>query len=291
MRTLLLLVLGGVCLFQSTPLFGQSLHNIQSVTVDGRYSNPVWSPDGSQLLLTTVKNDELFVLSLDKAGLVEKVKEGIGVGYKARWSEDGRGIVFRESIDGISRSRLKVKRLSLDSGQEEELPHLHPTQLKTVRGGINQRSESLNVYLNLETLKVEAKRGEDGEPWVITREEGQYYHPVVSHDGQFVVVHEGAEMYLYRVEGDAPRQLLGIGLASSWMPDNTGILTFQDVSIDGHDVSNSELYYVPVDNPRKLPLTRSVDKAEMWADVSADGKRIAFSDELSGQIFIANLEF
>ncbi|MEM9326897.1 MAG: hypothetical protein AAGA85_14620, partial [Bacteroidota bacterium] len=127
--------------------------------------------------------------------------------------------------------------------------------------------------------------------WIITKEAGQYYHPVISPDGQWVIAHEGADMYLYPVEGSTPRKSLGIGLASSWMPDNRGVLTFRDVSIDGHDVSNSELFYIPIDDLKRQPLTNSIDRAEMWADVSSDGKQVAFSDELSGRIFVANLEF
>ncbi|MEM9328078.1 MAG: hypothetical protein AAGA85_20595, partial [Bacteroidota bacterium] len=160
MKSLLRAVLGGVCLFASAHLPAQSLDNIRAVTTEGRYSNPVWSPDGSQLLLTTVNNDELFVLPLEKPALIQKVKEGVGVGYMAHWSSDGSRIIFRESRDGF-RSNLMVKELDLSSNQERELPNLHPTQIRSIRGGANQRAEMTQVYLNLETLKVEAKLGPD----------------------------------------------------------------------------------------------------------------------------------
>lgn len=288
----LLVTYGALCL-GSTIALAQSerLRNVEAVTAVGEYSNPVWSPDGQQLLFTEAHQNQLFVMNLEGDRRVEKIKEGRGIGYLASWSEDGRGIVYREPTGQHGYSDLQVKRIDLASKREQVLPNVHPDYLKHVDRKNQRAAPPLIVYINLETLKLEAKRGQDGTPWVVTPEDGQFYQPILSPDERSVVVHEGPRMYLYSIEGNGPRKDLGIGLATSWQPDGRGVLTFEDQSADGHTITASDLFLVAWDKQAmdKIQLTRTGDRLEMWGDISPDGKRIAFSDEKSGRIFVADL--
>ncbi|SEL78485.1 WD40-like Beta Propeller Repeat [Aquimarina amphilecti] len=277
------------CSWLSQPIQSQSISNSKPITEEGEYSTPVWSPDGQKILFTDHHNDELFVIDLIHENKITKVKNGQGIGYLANWSTDSKSIIFREKPkDGLF-SDILVKSINLKTKAEKTLNNVHPdnTDLSLQK----KSNKNLIVYINLQTLKLEAKEGINGKPWVITKEEGQYYHPIVSPDQKQVVVHEGPNIYLYPIYKKQERISLGYGLASSWLPNNNGVITFEDKSIDGHTISASDLFYISAKTVSKTQLTNSNDIIETWGDVSPDGKRIAFSDEKSGRIFIADLNF
>ncbi|WP_405205554.1 hypothetical protein [Aquimarina sp. LLG6339-5] len=274
------------CVLLSTIAKSQIITNSTPITKEGEYSTPVWSPDGQKILFTDHHNDELFVVDLIHENKVTKVKHGQGIGYLANWSTDGESIIFKEKPKGGFFSEARVKSINLQTKKETILNEIHPNSSKT---GMSKKSnKNLIVYINQETLKLEAKKGIDGKPWVISKEKGQYYHPVVSPDQKSVIVHDGPMMYLYSIYNNQKRKELGVGIASGWLPNNEGVITFEDQSEDGHSVTASDLYFISTISLNKKQLTSTKDKIEMWGDVSPDGKRIAFSDEKSGKIFIAD---
>ncbi|WP_299184643.1 hypothetical protein [uncultured Aquimarina sp.] len=276
-----------LCILFSTIIRSQMISNSTPITKEGEYSTPIWSPDGQKILFTDHHNDELFVIDLVHENKLTKVKHGQGIGYLANWSTDSESVIFREKPkDGLF-SDITVKSINLNTRIEKNLTNVHPDNTNL---SLNKKSKkNLIVYINLQTLKLEAKEGIDGKPWVITKEAGQYYHPIVSPNQKQVVVHEGPNMYIYSIYKTQKRTSLGYGLASSWLPDNSGVITFEDKSIDGHTISASELFYISATTVSKTQLTNSNDIIETWGDVSPDGKRIAFSDEKTGRIFVADL--
>ncbi|MFC6996377.1 TolB family protein [Rufibacter roseus] len=283
--TCLSLSLGSANLQTQEPV----LQNVREVT-NGKieYSSPVWSPDGRKLLFTDHHNDALYITEMAGNGSVQKIKTGQGIGYKARWAPDSKSVIFYEKQTTPTGSRKLVeKSIDVKGGRERTLSV--DGSPKANRTFSAKKSPSLKVYINPETLKLEARNGE-GEPWVITQEEGQFYSPLVSPDGKKVIVNEGANMYLYSIDGKGKRKNLGAGMPNSWLPDGSGILTFEDESKDGHHISGSELYYISISTSAKTKLTNTPDRIEMWADVSPDGKKIAFSDEKSGKIYVADLK-
>ncbi|MFC6997067.1 TolB family protein [Rufibacter roseus] len=274
----------------SPPAQKPVLQNIREITTgENEYSSPVWSPDGQKLLFTDHHNDALYIKEVAGKSNVQKIKSGQGIGYKARWTPDGKGVIFYEKKAALTGpGTLFEKSINIKGGRERILTET--TSTKANRTFTSKKNPSLKVYINPETLKLEAREGE-GEPWIITPEDGQFYSPLVSPDGKNVIVNEGANMYLYSIHGNAKRKKLGIGLPTSWLPDGSGILTFEDETKDGHTISGSELYHVAIQTNAKTKLTNTPDKIEMWADVSPDGKRITFSDEKSGKIYVADLKF
>lgn len=274
-----------LCCISTLSFSGQTLSNIEPITEAGVYSAPKWSPDGKQLLCTNHQSNALYVVDvLTKSVALIKKEEGIG--YNAKWSSDGKSIFFNQKqhtyADGI------VKKISIANRSEQVAPK-HIIGYQKATNPITKSNQEVIIYINLETLKLEARYGLEGNPWIITKEEGQYYHPILSPDGDKVVVHEGADMYIYDVQVKTDRQELGRGLASGWLADGSGILTFEDHSSDGHDVTESELFVITAKSHKKTQLTHTINHIEMWATASPDGKKIAFSDEKTGQIFVANL--
>ncbi len=289
MKTIKLLMCIILCTTIGSHLQSQSkLTNITPVTGKGEFSTPVWSPDGNKLLFTDHNYDALYIVDLNTSNnKIEKIKTAQGIGYLADWSADSKSIIFREKPMAGTFSDVRVKSIDLTTKKEKIVKNLHPDNTKMISKA--KSSENLIVYINQETLKLEAKEGINGKPWIITKEEGEFYHPIVSPDQKSVVVHAGANIYMYSVYGKQKVKNLGIGLASSWLPDSSGVVTFEDKSDDGHHVSASELFYISIESSKKIQLTSTKDAIEMWGDVSSDGKKIAYSDEKSGKIFIADL--
>lgn len=263
------------------------LSNITPVSPEGEFSTPIWSPDGKKIVFTDHHNDALFVVDITKSNTIQKVKSAQGIGYLANWSADSNSIIFREKPNETLFSELVVKSINLSTRKEKKLNEIHPDNTNTMRK--LDHKNSIIVYINLETLQLEAKHGSNGKPWIITKENGQYYHPIISPDQKYVVVHEGPGMYLYAINGKEKRKYLGHGLASSWLPDSSGVVTFEDKSNDGHSISASDLFYISAKTTEKIQLTNSINSIETWSDVSPNGKKIAFTDEKSGRIFIADL--
>lgn len=282
----LLLVLASLL---TTSLAAQhiKLTNVRAVTDDGPYSTPVWSPDGTKLLLTNPHHSKLYVMNLEESNKMEELIEGQGIGYKAMWSSDGERVIFKEKK---SSRQVEIKEIDIKSKNVTVEQLLDPNVLYVpLKVKSRARVGNTVVYLNQKTLKLEVKGAGNTPSRVITKEPGQYYSPLISPDGKQVAIHEGANIYLYDMDGNTPRKRLGTGLASSWLPDGSGILTFEDESQDGHSVSGSELYLISSQSLQKTQLTSTPDVFEMWPDVSPDGKRVAFSDEKSGRIFIADI--
>ncbi|WP_299213685.1 hypothetical protein [uncultured Aquimarina sp.] len=285
MKTTKLIVCIVICALFSSIVQSQIISNSKPITNEGEYSTPVWSPDGQKILFTDNHNDALYVLKIGTKPKISKVKSAQGIGYLANWTPDSKNIIFRAKPKGGTFSDVQVKSINLKTRKEKILKDVHPNSTK-----INKSNKDLIVYINQETLKLEAKEGINGTPWIISKEDGQFYHPIVSPDQQSVIVHNGPMIYLYSIYKSQERKELGVGIASSWLPDSKGVITFEDQSNDGHNVTSSDLYFVSTISLNKKQLTSTKDRIEMWGDVSPDGKRIAFSDEKTGKIFIADFK-
>jgi Tol biopolymer transport system component len=270
------------------------LINIQRMTSDGEhYSKPQWSPDGSKLMFTTEHNQGVFVFSLDQKKLTTVTTLPF-VGYNATWDQDGKSIIVQEKkkSDMDNSSYFQTLRLEVATGKLLSTDKIAAKQIvmgrRSVANGRAIDVQPVEVFINSDLQLVVIQ---DGKETKVTDDDGQYYHPLISADGSKVAVHKGSNIYVYSLTNITARPVdLGAGIASSWMPDGQSLLCFMDESLDGHIISNSELHRVFLSgNKSKVQLTRTRDVIEMWPSISPDGKRVAFSDERSGSIFIANL--
>ncbi|WP_299437974.1 hypothetical protein [uncultured Aquimarina sp.] len=271
-----------LCLILNYSVQSQVISNSIPITSEGEFSSPVWSPQGDKLLITNHHNNELLILDLKNQNQIQSIKNGDGIGYLANWSADGTKIIFREKPSNGYFADVKVKSIDILSRNEKFEQNIHPDNTKTKPG------KQLQVYINLETAKLEVKEESKGKPQIITPEDGQFYHPLLSPNGKMVAVHEGASIYIYDLTGNEKRKYAGNGLVTAWLPDSSAIITFEDKSSDGHTITSSELFLTTVKSIKRTQLTFSDDIIEMYADISPNGKKIAYSDEKSGRIFIAD---
>ncbi len=280
------------CLFCNTSIGQDKLANIKVVTTEGiHYSRPQWSPKGNKLMFTSDHNRGIYILSL-KQNNITKISDLPFVGYNAIWDATGKSIIVQEkkksTIDNSS--YFHTQRLDITTGKILTTDKIAAKQtIVRTATGKKRTSNPIEVYINdnLQLVVIQ-----DGVDRVITKNDGQYYHPLISPDGTKVAVHKENEIYVYSLTNlNAIPKLLGEGIASSWSPDGQSIFAFMDESKDGHSISNSELYHISVNaGTKKIQITKTADVAEMWPNISPDGKKMAFSDELSGKIFIADLK-
>ncbi|GAA0725987.1 hypothetical protein GCM10009430_32450 [Aquimarina litoralis] len=260
--------------------------DIYSINFSDELTFPKWSPNGSKILCTDHHNSKLYIIDL-KSEEVTMIKEKEGIGYMANWSADGDKIIYRDKPLNGYFSDSKAKSLSLTDGAVRNEININPQNTKVM----NQKNKNLQIYINPETLQLEAKNTDTNVVRKISNEVGQYYHCLVSPSGNKVVVHEGSSIYLYHIYDKKKREYLGEGIATSWLKDDKGIITFEDKSSDGHNITASELYMISLKDKKKVQLTRTKDRIEMNADVSPDGKKIVFSDEKTGKLFVGNLKY
>lgn len=261
-----------------------SLKNVQQVTSGEEYSMPIWSPDGSKLLVSSTHGMKLHLVDL-KENSVRQLSDVRGSGFDASWSPDGQQIYYRHR-DNDMQVHPEIKSISVANGQLKQ-SNLNPNGL--LSSSKARRAKDVIVYINVESLAIEATTQDGSESWNITSDGGQYYRPLLSPDQKQLVVHNGSEMQLFAADGSGFIRSLGTGIASSWSPDGQHVIAFMDESQDGHTISGSELYMIDVEAGGFSNLTTTPEVYELWPNWSADGKRIAFEDAASGNIYVADI--
>ncbi len=261
------------------------LENIQQVTNGEELSMPIWSPDGNQLLAATVHGMKLRMINLQGNNNILPISDSRGAGFDASWSADGKTVFYRYK-ENEHQIHPEIKSYSLENKKSAKTM-LHPNGLLSASKA-SKNSDPV-IFINVETLGIEAQTKDESSCWNITHDDGQYYRPLLSPDKKTVIVHEKSEMYLYAADGSGMIRHLGTGLASSWSPDGKFVLAFLDTSHDGHTISGSDLYIIDVEAGKLEKFTNTDDLNEMWPNWSSDGSKIAFEDERSGNIFIADI--
>jgi Tol biopolymer transport system component len=248
--------------FQVLSLQAQTfrLENYKEICCDSLYATkPVWNANGANLLLTGANNRGLYLLTLEEQSL-SCLDPKIKIKAKPVWLKNGQIIYLKGNTIGM-----------LD-------------QFKYA----GACSEDTFLFVNTRRQKIEAT-ATNTSAWEITPEKALYYNPLISPDRKLAVIHLQSEMYLYSTDGSGFIRNLGTGLASTWSPDSKYVFYFLDESSNGHTISNSELFVISSDGQFKQKLTETENFYEMWPAISPDGKKLAFSDEKTGKIFIANL--
>ena len=263
---------------------GFTLKNVQAVTSGEEFSMPVWSPDGSKLLVSSAHGMKLHLVDL-QSNSVTQLSDVEGSGFNASWSPDGTVVYFRYKSDPLQ-VHPEIKSIQL-SDRQVKSSDLNPNGLLSASKA--RADKDLVVSINIETLGIEAETKDGSKSWAVTHDDGQYYRPILSPDQQYVVVNQGSEMLLYAADGSGYIKNLGTGLAGSWSPDGKHILAFLDESNDGHTISGAELYMIDVESGSLSALTQTEDVYELWPNWSADGKRIAYEDARSGNIYVADI--
>lgn len=278
-----IIILGSVLLTMS--VFSQKIDSFKRIEINGYYTNPVFSPDGKFVLLSGEHLKGIYLLDLNNKS-VKQITDTEGSGYAYSWDNSGDSFYYREKPEGGYFSESKVISYEIETGNKatESIDH---NLLPSYHGKTNDSEKALTVYTNPKTLKIEATDLSTSESWVVTNPEGQYYNAILSNDKQKVAVHNGADIYIFPIDGSTAGKKVGTGIATSWTKDDKYLLGFLDESEDGHNVSNSDLYLFDTENARTRKITNTEVIFEMYPTMH-DNKLI-FADDKSGRLFITTL--
>ena len=282
MKKQITLLLLGICSIAS---FSQKLDTPRKISLRGTYSSPMVSPTSQHALLTTPNFAGVYLLDL-ASNKVTQISKVAGSGYGYSWSSDGKTFYFKEKNEKDYVSNSVLKSYTIKTKKTASLTELNHNFLPSYNGNESE----VVVYTNIMTLKIEAKDLKTSKSWVITSDEGQFYNALLSHDKTKIVVNKGADLYVYNVDGSGKPSKIGTGLATAWSKDDAYVLGFMDESIDGHEVSNSDLYLFDVAKATSKKITTTANVFEMYPSFY-DGDKIIFVDDKTGQLYTSKINF
>lgn len=269
-------------LLLSLSIYAQKIDHFERIEVEGFYTNPVFSPTGEFVLLTGEHLKGVYLLNLkDKS--IKEISDRPGSGYGYSWDKSGESFYFKEKAEKEYFTNSKVVNYYVKDNHSKKATEIDHNYLPSYDG-----KNQVVVYTNLSNLKIEAKDLSTSKTWTVTNAEGQFYNAILSHDGKKIAVHNGADIFVYAIDGNSKGRKIGTGIATAWTDDDKHLIGFLDESEDGHSVSNSELYLFDVQNAKTKKITSTEVIAEMFPTIFKD--QIIFSDDKTGRLFLATLK-
>lgn len=269
-------------LLLSLSIYAQKIDHFERIEVEGFYTNPVFSPTGEFVLLTGEHLKGVYLLNLkDKS--IKEISDRPGSGYGYSWDKSGESFYFKEKAEKEYFTNSKVVNYYVKDNHSKKATEIDHNYLPSYDG-----KNQVVVYTNLSNLKIEAKDLSTSKTWTVTNAEGQFYNAIISHDGKKIAVHNGADIFVYTIDGNSKGRKIGTGIATAWTDDDKYLIGFLDESENGHSVSNSELYLFDVQNAKTKKITNTEVIAEMFPTIFKD--QIIFSDDKTGRLFLATLK-
>lgn len=280
-----LLTLGSFLL--SLSIYGQSIEQPRRIPIDGFYTNPLFSPTGEFVLLSTEHLKGVYLLDLSNNS-VRQISDKDGSGYAYSWDRSGDFFYFKEKPEKGYFSDSKVASYNVRDHYVKKMAAINHNYLPSYQGNSKENTQQTIVYTDPADLKIKAMDLVSSRHWTVTNDEGQFYNAILSNDGKKVAVHKGADIFIYNTDGSSNGRRIGTGIATAWTTDDSYLIGFLDESSDGHVVSNSELYLFDIEDAKAKKITDTVNSAEMFPTVYKD--RIIFADDKTGGIYTATLK-
>lgn len=264
--------------------YAQKIDGFEMIPLKGFYTNPVISPDGKNLLLTGDHLKGVYVMDT-KTQKIKQITTADGSGYAYSWNPDSETVYYRLKEEGDYFANAKIIAYNIYTGIKTGVEVESAKYLPSFKG-LNSTNTLVNI--DYQTLQLQITPIKDLKlVKTITSDDGSYYHPILSNSGNQVLVHKGAEIWVYDLQGNKEPINLGIGLATSWSSDDKYIIGYLDESKDGHIVTNSEIYIFDVANNKRIQITDTEIISEMYPTMHND--TIYYADDKSGRILMSKL--
>ena len=250
---------------------------------------PLWSPDGSQIAVTTDNYTGILVVNADGSDLKTITTES-GAGYKMKWNADGSQILGRTNIIENNKVFHEVKSWDVKTGKVETLVE----KKRNIEGvptwksiSIKPTLESSSVYEIMvnnpakATELIPSLKGFSGKIII---------NPSQSIDGTKVAFQiPGNGMWVCNSDGSNV-QSIGKGSNPQWLKDNESLI-FTVVTDDGSNFTASDIYSINITTGKKYLLTGNTDIIPLTPSVSPDGKKVIFENAKDASIYIINLNY
>lgn len=250
---------------------------------------PVWSPDGSQIAVTTDNYTGILVANADGSGLKTITSEA-GAGYKMKWSADGTQILGRTNIIENNRTFHEVKTWSVATGKAETIIGKSRGITGTPTWKSLRTTPTLQVsgvYEIMVNYPAKATAQIDGLKEFAGK---MVINPAISADGSKVAFQiPGKGMWICNNDGSGLKSL-GKGSNPQWLPDNESLI-FTVVTDDGTNFTASDIYSINVNSGTKHLLTGNTSIIPLTPSVSPDGLKVAFENALDASIYVINLKY
>lgn len=239
---------------------------------------PVWSPDGSKIAVTGDNYIGIWVANADGSNL-NQVSEALGAGYKMNW-QDAQTIV---STPYTVENGLRMVRIENVNVETAEISEVAPAQ----RG-----FRPSKVMKNVNLLRIMCDQPAEATRLIPSLEQyagKMVLNPALSPDGKkiaFQIVSYG--LFVCDVDG-ANLKSFGKGAYPSWAP-NSRDLMFARIQDNGERFTASDLFSVNTETGVEENLTPNSDVIPITLSVSPDGSKVAFDNDVDGNIYVVDLK-
>ena len=269
----------------------------------GNYSVSGISPDGRQMLVTGPNSKGLYLVNI-KSRKTHTISESTGAGYEPVFSADGRFILFR-SDEYINKRRvsslLKLDLVTADTVILEKKvrnlsrPAVTGNNIAYVADG-HHRTKEYQQKIQKSAAKETYVILEDLIPVIYINGIKKTLQP--GGEGSYIWVSLSPDktrlLYCLAGKGTFVSDLVGNVIASAgklnapkWL--NNQIVVGMVDKDDGMKVISSEIIAFSVTAKKKINLTSTVERSEMFPYPFPDGKRIAFRTP-EGMLYIMKIK-
>ena len=259
------------------------------------------SPDGSFLLLTSQTNKGLKKMDI-RTGAVELITDAEGAGYNARITDDGQGLIYRETTighDKLRRSQL-MHHSVLSNDSEVLIKQTRNLEGYTVKGNtvvaVNKRkmvTRRLNddkgelapvVSISQQQLVLTV----NGKTTILSPngQDKSYIWPSISPDQKHICYYVcGRGCYVCDIDGSNPQFIALHCRAAKWL-DNETIIAMADID-NGEVLLSSAIVAYNLKGQKQVLTDSSI--IAMYPYATADRKHIVCSSD-QGDAYMINLK-
>jgi Tol biopolymer transport system component len=270
---------------------------------DGSYLLAGVMPGSRYLLVAGAGYTGLSILDT-RRGTIRTVSSDPGAGYEPAVTTDGRKVLYRS--DSFENNRRYTSVYSFDTGSgakqllvERERGVLPPAVsgdailLKSDEkmrveqsGNVLLKGTGGETFLVIEEMMPVLYRGEERKP-LMPNGDGFYIWASLSPDGSMILYnYQGRGTWICDTSGKVLHELGRIN-APKWL-GNTIVVGMDDRD-DGHMITSSELVYYSLAGKKRMELTDTENRSEMFPFPFGGGRKIAFSTD-KGEIFVMKIK-
>ena len=239
---------------------------------------PVWSPDGSKIAVTGDNFIGIWVANADGSNL-NQVSEALGAGYKMNW-QDAQTIVSTPYTVENGLRMVRIENVNVETAEISEVA--------SAQRGFRPSKVMKNVNL----LRIMCDQPAEATRLIPSLEQyagKMVLNPALSPDGKkiaFQIVSYG--LFVCDVDG-ANLKSFGKGAYPSWAP-NSRDLMFARIQDNGERFTASDLFSVNTETGVEENLTPNSDVIPITLSVSPDGSKVAFDNDVDGNIYVVDLK-